>query len=454
MKPVPAYRQPCFLPTPPTPDGSIDLAAPEPATAASTPPIYCVGPVPPRLSTPLSHTVLLAGQPLDQPCPTKIKIVFLRKVRNGDRGMESSGLDDPCMNHVSLMAFKLISKLRHYISGRPRSSLNILVSSSLNSCTSQLTSSPDAFKGKKVGAGLEGPLLYRTGIGVEKLLGNDCLPTPRALCSLLTLFTTKLHELVASLFSLPAASFAFRRVVLFHTLRCGAEYGTQLVRSVETRSLNPSAVSFAAKLHTGRRENTGQERKTKVVAVLPLENPQPRVVSQKSPTQFSRDTWFASFNLSIPSPPLALGSHLSLKVISYFQGGRQAAHSDIEGRSNFLILYEIICHSYYLMILLGLRFFHLLYGFIAQFSLYQPLTISYRQVGMTALSAYATKAASQAALTANYARLGGRASLFVSVGALVASIQGREIEIVTNLVGGNEGIPGIGKKLHSGRVLG
>lgn len=37
MKPVPAYRQPCFLPTPPTPDGDIDLAAPEPATAASTP---------------------------------------------------------------------------------------------------------------------------------------------------------------------------------------------------------------------------------------------------------------------------------------------------------------------------------------------------------------------------------------------------------------------------------
>lgn len=35
MKPVPAYRQPCFLPTPPTPDGDIDLAAPEPATAAS-----------------------------------------------------------------------------------------------------------------------------------------------------------------------------------------------------------------------------------------------------------------------------------------------------------------------------------------------------------------------------------------------------------------------------------
>ena len=37
MKTVPAYRQPCFLPTPPTPDGDIDLAAPEPATAASTP---------------------------------------------------------------------------------------------------------------------------------------------------------------------------------------------------------------------------------------------------------------------------------------------------------------------------------------------------------------------------------------------------------------------------------
>ncbi|KAI5638310.1 hypothetical protein M9H77_00606 [Catharanthus roseus] len=30
----------------------------------------------------------------------------------------------------------------------------------------------------------------------------------------------------------------------------------------------------------------------------------------------------------------------------------------------------------------------------------------------------------------------------------------KEIEIVTNLVGGNEGSPGIGKKLHSGRVLG
>lgn len=37
MKPVPAYRQPCFLPTPKTPDGDIYLAAPEPATAASTP---------------------------------------------------------------------------------------------------------------------------------------------------------------------------------------------------------------------------------------------------------------------------------------------------------------------------------------------------------------------------------------------------------------------------------
>jgi len=41
MKPVPAYRQPCFLPTPPTPDGDIDLAAPEPATAASTPTATC-----------------------------------------------------------------------------------------------------------------------------------------------------------------------------------------------------------------------------------------------------------------------------------------------------------------------------------------------------------------------------------------------------------------------------
>ncbi|KAK9982671.1 hypothetical protein SO802_035404 [Lithocarpus litseifolius] len=41
MKPVPAYRQPCFLPTPPTPDGDIYLAAPEPATAASTPPTSC-----------------------------------------------------------------------------------------------------------------------------------------------------------------------------------------------------------------------------------------------------------------------------------------------------------------------------------------------------------------------------------------------------------------------------
>lgn len=41
MKPVPAYRQPCFLPTPPTPDGDIDLAAPEPATAAYTPPTSC-----------------------------------------------------------------------------------------------------------------------------------------------------------------------------------------------------------------------------------------------------------------------------------------------------------------------------------------------------------------------------------------------------------------------------
>ncbi|CAD5336147.1 unnamed protein product (mitochondrion) [Arabidopsis thaliana] len=30
-----------FLPTPPTPDGDIDLAAPEPATAASTPPTSC-----------------------------------------------------------------------------------------------------------------------------------------------------------------------------------------------------------------------------------------------------------------------------------------------------------------------------------------------------------------------------------------------------------------------------
>lgn len=39
-----------------------------------------------------------------------------------------TGLDDPGMNHVSLMAFKLIPKLRHYISGRARSSLNILVS--------------------------------------------------------------------------------------------------------------------------------------------------------------------------------------------------------------------------------------------------------------------------------------------------------------------------------------
>ena len=41
MKPVLAYRQPCFLPTPPTPDGDIDLAAPEPETAASTPPTSC-----------------------------------------------------------------------------------------------------------------------------------------------------------------------------------------------------------------------------------------------------------------------------------------------------------------------------------------------------------------------------------------------------------------------------
>lgn len=49
MKPVPAYRQPCFLPTPPTPDGDIYLAAPEPATAASTPLLQ------------ISHTILLAG---------------------------------------------------------------------------------------------------------------------------------------------------------------------------------------------------------------------------------------------------------------------------------------------------------------------------------------------------------------------------------------------------------
>ena len=41
MKPVPAYRQPCFLPTPPSPDGDIDLAAPEPTTVASTPPTSC-----------------------------------------------------------------------------------------------------------------------------------------------------------------------------------------------------------------------------------------------------------------------------------------------------------------------------------------------------------------------------------------------------------------------------
>ena len=41
MKAVPAYRQPCFLSTPPTPDGDIYLAAPEPATAASTPPTSC-----------------------------------------------------------------------------------------------------------------------------------------------------------------------------------------------------------------------------------------------------------------------------------------------------------------------------------------------------------------------------------------------------------------------------
>lgn len=38
MKPVPAYRQQCFLPTP---DGDIDLAAPEPATAAYTLPTSC-----------------------------------------------------------------------------------------------------------------------------------------------------------------------------------------------------------------------------------------------------------------------------------------------------------------------------------------------------------------------------------------------------------------------------
>jgi hypothetical protein len=44
MKLVPAYRQPRFLPTLPTPDGNIDLdlAAPEPATAASTLPT-CAG---------------------------------------------------------------------------------------------------------------------------------------------------------------------------------------------------------------------------------------------------------------------------------------------------------------------------------------------------------------------------------------------------------------------------
>lgn len=40
-----SYLQNCanraFLPTPPTPDGDIDLAAPEPATAASTPPTSC-----------------------------------------------------------------------------------------------------------------------------------------------------------------------------------------------------------------------------------------------------------------------------------------------------------------------------------------------------------------------------------------------------------------------------
>ncbi|KAI5664240.1 hypothetical protein M9H77_23563 [Catharanthus roseus] len=41
-----------------------------------------------------------------------------------------------------------------------------------------------------------------------------------------------------------------------------AEYSTQLVRSVETGSQNPSIVAFPAKLHTGHRENTGQEKKT------------------------------------------------------------------------------------------------------------------------------------------------------------------------------------------------
>lgn len=37
MKPVPAYRQSCFLLTPKTLAGDIDLAPPAPATAASTP---------------------------------------------------------------------------------------------------------------------------------------------------------------------------------------------------------------------------------------------------------------------------------------------------------------------------------------------------------------------------------------------------------------------------------
>lgn len=94
---------------------------------------------------------------------------------------------------------------------------------------------------------------------------------------------------------------------------------------------------------------------------FPWRTHNPELSAKNLQHSLARDTWFASFNVSRPSPPLALGSHLSPKVISFFRGGRQAAHSDIEGRSNSLILYEIICHSYYLMIQLGLRFFHSLY---------------------------------------------------------------------------------------------
>ncbi|KAI5681658.1 hypothetical protein M9H77_02886 [Catharanthus roseus] len=59
---------------------------------------------------------------------------------------------------------------------------------SLNSCTSRLMSSLDTFKGKKVGAGLERPLLYRTA-PILSALRLGALPSDPVLTqSFLSLF--------------------------------------------------------------------------------------------------------------------------------------------------------------------------------------------------------------------------------------------------------------------------